>query len=82
MQQKWRDTIINESIERNDSSISVETEEMNKVQQSNPIVKSEREDNHHYAVELADWKSRLRKQRQELYILLYILLYSFNYFYA
>ncbi|KAK9297248.1 hypothetical protein QLX08_008977 [Tetragonisca angustula] len=64
--QKWRDTIINESIERNDSSISVETEEMNKVQQSNPIVKSEREDNHHYAVELADWKSRLRKQRQEL----------------
>ncbi|XP_076638848.1 protein girdin isoform X2 [Colletes latitarsis] len=64
--QRWRDTAINESVERNDSSISVETEEMNKVQLSNPVNKSEREDNHHYAVELADWKSRVRKQRQEL----------------
>ncbi|XP_054016628.1 girdin isoform X2 [Hylaeus anthracinus] len=64
--QRWRDTAINESVERNDSSISVETEEMNKVQLSNPIIKSEREDNHHYAVELADWKSKVRKQRQEL----------------
>ena len=64
--QRWRDTGVNESVERNDSSISVETEEMNKVQPSNPVIKSEREDNHHYAVELADWKSRVRKQRQEL----------------
>lgn len=64
--QKWRDTIINESVERNDSSISVEVEEINKVQQSNPVIKSEREENHHYAVELADWKSKVRKQRQEL----------------
>ncbi|XP_043789080.1 protein Daple [Apis laboriosa] len=64
--QKWRDTIINESVERNDSSISVEAEEINKVQQSNPVIKSEREENHHYAVELADWKSKVRKQRQEL----------------
>ncbi|CAK9824149.1 CCDC88A [Anthophora retusa] len=64
--QKWRDTVINESVERNDSSISVEAEEMNKAQQFNPVVKSEHEDNHHYAVELADWKSRVRKQRQEL----------------
>ncbi|KOC65805.1 Girdin [Habropoda laboriosa] len=64
--QKWRDTVINESVERNDSSISVEAEDMNKTQQFNPVVKSDREDNHHYAVELADWKSRVRKQRQEL----------------
>ncbi|XP_076749877.1 protein girdin [Xylocopa sonorina] len=64
--QKWKDTAMNESIERNDSSINVEVEELNKAQQSNPVVKSEREDNHHYAVELADWKSRVRKQRQEL----------------
>ncbi|PBC30805.1 Protein Daple [Apis cerana cerana] len=64
--QKWRDTIINESVERNDSSINVEAEEINKVQQSNPVIKSEREENHHYAVELADWKSKVRKQRQEL----------------
>ncbi|XP_076181138.1 protein girdin isoform X2 [Ptiloglossa arizonensis] len=64
--QRWRDTAINESVGRNDSSISVEAEEMNKVQLSNPVIKSEREDNHHYAVELADWKSRVRKQRQEL----------------
>ncbi|XP_076244739.1 protein girdin [Calliopsis andreniformis] len=64
--QRWRDTAINESTEGNDSSISVEAEGLNKVQPSNPVVKSEREDNHHYAVELADWKSRVRKQRQEL----------------
>ena len=45
---------------------------MNKVQPSNPVIKSEREDNHHYAVELADWKSRVRKQRQELYLQLFV----------
>ncbi|XP_076661314.1 protein girdin [Halictus rubicundus] len=64
--QRWRDTAINENAERNDSSNSVEAEDINKVQLSNPINKSEREDNHHYAVELADWKSKVRKQRQEL----------------
>ncbi|XP_050587034.1 protein Daple isoform X1 [Bombus affinis] len=64
--QKWRDIVISEGIRRNDSSNNVEAEEINKVQQSNPVAKSEREDNHHYAVELADWKSRVRKQRQEL----------------
>ena len=25
-------------------------------------------ESHHLAVELADWKARLRKQRQELYV--------------
>ncbi|XP_015438063.1 PREDICTED: girdin isoform X1 [Dufourea novaeangliae] len=64
--QKWRDTAVNESIERNNASNSAEPEEMSKVQLSNPVNKSEREDNHHYAVELADWKSKVRKQRQEL----------------
>nr|XP_012146107.1 PREDICTED: daple-like protein isoform X1 [Megachile rotundata] len=64
--QKWRNTVINENVERNDSSISGEAEEINKAQQSNLIIKSEHEENHHYAVELADWKSRVRKQRQEL----------------
>ncbi|KAG7203145.1 hypothetical protein KM043_010265 [Ampulex compressa] len=64
--EKWRDAGVNEIAERNDSSISVETEDINKVPQSTPVSKSEREDNHHYAVELADWKSRVRKQRQEL----------------
>lgn len=67
---------------RNDSSINVEVEEINKVQQSNPVVKSEREDNHHYAVEVADWKSRIRKARQELYILSLLCIYIFSYFYA
>lgn len=43
---------------------------MSKIQQSHPVAKAEREDNHHYAVELADWKSKVRKQRQELYVCL------------
>ncbi|XP_026672630.1 girdin isoform X2 [Ceratina calcarata] len=64
--QKWRDTVVNESVGKNDSSISGEVEDINKAQQSNPVVKSEREENHHYAVELADWKSKVRKQRQDL----------------
>lgn len=41
---------------------------MSKIQQAHPVTKAEREDNHHYAVELADWKSKVRKQRQELYV--------------
>ncbi|XP_047355812.1 protein Daple [Vespa velutina] len=64
--EKWGNVAANEISERNDSSISAEAEEINKVQQSNPVTKSEREDSHHYAVELADWKSKVRKQRQEL----------------
>lgn len=67
---------------RNDSSLNVEAEEINKVQQSNPVVKSEREDNHHYAVELADCKSKVRKHRQELYILSLLCIYIFSYFYT
>ncbi|XP_012226030.1 girdin [Linepithema humile] len=63
--EKWRDATLDDSVERNDSSISAESEELSKVQQSHPV-KAEREDNHHYAVELADWKSKVRKQRQEL----------------
>jgi len=57
--------VLDDSIERNDSSISAESEDISKVQQSHPVTKTEREDNHHYA-ELADWKSKVRKQRQEL----------------
>lgn len=57
--------MLDDSVERNDSSISAESEDISKVQQSHPITKTEREDNHHYA-ELADWKSKVRKQRQEL----------------
>ncbi|XP_029659721.1 protein Daple isoform X2 [Formica exsecta] len=64
--EKWRDAALDDSVERNDSSISAESEEMSKIQQSHPVAKAEREDNHHYAVELADWKSKVRKQRQEL----------------
>ncbi|KAL6440038.1 hypothetical protein ACFW04_002993 [Cataglyphis niger] len=64
--EKWRDAALDENVERNDSSISAETEEMSKIQQAHPVTKAEREDNHHYAVELADWKSKVRKQRQEL----------------
>lgn len=63
--------MLDDSIERNDSSISAESEDISKVQhamQSHPVAKTEREDNHHYVVELADWKSRVRKQRQELYV--------------
>lgn len=60
--------MLDDSVERNDSSISAESEDISKVQQSHPITKTEREDNHHYAVELADWKSKVRKQRQELYV--------------
>jgi len=59
--------VLDDSIERNDSSISAESEDISKVQQSHPVTKTEREDNHHYA-ELADWKSKVRKQRQELYV--------------
>lgn len=62
--EKWRDTVLDDSVERNDSSISAESEDISKVQQSHPVTKTE--DNHHYAVELADWKSKVRKQRQEL----------------
>lgn len=57
--------MLDDSVERNDSSISAESEDISKVQQSHPVAKTEREDNHHYA-ELADWKSKVRKQRQEL----------------
>ncbi|XP_018393533.1 PREDICTED: girdin [Cyphomyrmex costatus] len=64
--EKWRDTVLDDSVERNDSSISAESEDISKTQQSHPVTKMEREDNHHYAVELADWKSKVRKQRQEL----------------
>ncbi|KAL0118170.1 hypothetical protein PUN28_009084 [Cardiocondyla obscurior] len=64
--EKWRDTVLDDNVERNDSSISVESEDISKVPQSHPVAKTEREDNHHYAVELADWKSKVRKQRQEL----------------
>ncbi|RLU18432.1 hypothetical protein DMN91_008789 [Ooceraea biroi] len=64
--EKWRDAALDDSIERNDSSISAESEEISKVQQSHSVAKAEREDSHHYAVELADWKSKVRKQRQEL----------------
>lgn len=71
--QKWRDAALDDSVERNDSSISAESEEMSKIQQSHPVAKAERED-HHYAVELADWKSKVRKQRQELYVCLYFFL--------
>ncbi|XP_066586200.1 girdin [Prorops nasuta] len=63
--EKWRGTAINEIVDRNDSS-STEVNDMGKIPQFHPISKSEREDNHHYAVELADWKSKVRKQRQEL----------------
>lgn len=38
------------------------------MQQYHPVTKAEREDNYHYAVELADWKSKVRKQRQELHV--------------
>lgn len=60
--------MLDDSVERNDSSISADSEDISKVQQSHPVTKTEREDNHHYVVELADWKSRVRKQRQELYV--------------
>lgn len=59
---------MGDTIERNDSSISAESEEISKVQQSHPASKADREDNRHYAVALADWKSKVRKQRQELYV--------------
>ena len=60
--------MISEIGDQNDSAISTEGEELNKSQQSNSTAKSEREENHHYAVELADWKSKVRKQRQELWV--------------
>lgn len=63
--EKWSDAALDDNVERNESSISAESEEMSKTQQSHPVTKAEREDNHHYA-ELADWKSKVRKQRQEL----------------
>ncbi|XP_014471208.1 PREDICTED: girdin isoform X2 [Dinoponera quadriceps] len=63
--EKWRDAALDDSVERNESSSSA-SEEIIKVQQSHPVAKAEREDNYHYAVELADWKSKVRKQRQEL----------------
>lgn len=52
--------------EANDSSAVGDGEENNKIAQNNSQAKSEREENHHFAVELADWKSKVRKQRQEL----------------
>ncbi|XP_020278757.1 protein Daple isoform X2 [Pseudomyrmex gracilis] len=64
--EKWRDATQDDNGDRSNLSISVESEEMNKTQQSHPVTKAQREDSHHYVVELADWKSKVRKQRQEL----------------
>ncbi|XP_011298631.1 girdin [Fopius arisanus] len=63
---KWRGAAINDLSGPNDSAPD-DNEGMTKSQQLNPISKkSGREEHHHYAVELADWKSKVRKQRQEL----------------
>ncbi|XP_046424921.1 girdin isoform X1 [Neodiprion fabricii] len=64
--EKWKTSTTTESADNSESAISIEIEEMNKLHQVNSIVKSERSNNHHHAVELADWKSKVRKQRQEL----------------
>lgn len=62
--EKWRGVAINDSCP-NDASPG-DNEGITKSQQLNSISKSGREEHHHYAVELADWKSKVRKQRQEL----------------
>ncbi|XP_043277284.1 protein Daple-like isoform X2 [Venturia canescens] len=47
--------------------VTIEIEDESGAAQSRaPSGKTEREKNHHSAVELADWKSKLRKQRQRL----------------
>ncbi|XP_015121094.1 protein Daple [Diachasma alloeum] len=64
--EKWRVAAINDSTCPNDSPEG-NNEGIIKSQQLNSIAKkSAREEHHHYAVELADWKSKVRKQRQEL----------------
>lgn len=55
---------MNESGDQVDLNASEENLVKSKIKRSKTL--SEREDNHHFAVELADWKSRVRKQRQEL----------------
>lgn len=50
-----------------DCSVDPESQEDVKKAQ-NTQAKLEREENHHFAVELADWKSKVRKQRQELWV--------------
>ncbi|XP_034943771.1 girdin [Chelonus insularis] len=62
--EKWKVLSTNEMTEPNNAT-SKDTDN-GKIQQPNSIIKSDREENHHYAVELADWKSKVRKQRQEL----------------
>ncbi|XP_043277074.1 girdin isoform X2 [Venturia canescens] len=57
--------VINNMSGTNDCPVDPESEEGVKKAQSTQA-KLEREENHHFAVELADWKSKVRKQRQEL----------------
>ncbi|XP_012258487.2 girdin isoform X3 [Athalia rosae] len=64
--EKWKGSGATENADNNESVTSVEIEEMNKLHQMSSIAKSDRGNNHHHAVELADWKSKVRKQRQEL----------------
>lgn len=61
--EKWRLASIND-LSVNDLNCSDDND--GKIRHTNSISKSDREENHHYAVELADWKSKVRKQRQEL----------------
>ena len=63
---KWNGTALNELSGASDSSVSGDGEDLKKIALSNLQTKMDREENHHFAVELADWKSKVRKQRQEL----------------
>lgn len=58
--QNWASLVINEGLYENES------ENKNGKTRSSQNVNQSNGESQHLAVELADWKARLRKQRQEL----------------
>lgn len=58
--QNWASLVVNEGLYENES------EHKNGKNRSTQNVNQSNGESQHLAVELADWKARLRKQRQEL----------------
>lgn len=68
---RWANLVVNEVAANEDGSTRLpEKKTANRSNQNNAVYNSTTTtagfENNHLAVELADWKARLRKQRQEL----------------
>lgn len=57
--QNWASLVLNEGLSEGDNDKNAKTRSTQSVNQNSS-------DSQHLAVELADWKARLRKHRQEL----------------